>query len=450
MHHILRSFEQSTNWNCDNSYANITATSQALLNFNIPTAFEFQVSGATTPYTFNTLRVSTQKILNGSLTYLYTDAENLDKIVQSSTSIYLQDAAQTYKYLQPFYNHKFDDIKPTTPKSLYYGKIYFPNSNLEAMIVKRLNRYTQLTLKCLSSFKDYNILTCYWQRDTGRNSQEAIFSTNDFLCGYRCLHNFLGVPSKTNMSLYNNSSLSIGGELWLGLITLSPGCSTTLRYCTHSPNTGRPLTLTFTWNPLFGHLSSTYSAKSSSNTTFGVKYDFNLYSIESNLSFGCEFWKRSRNETNNSPSNLPANSESESVSKGESLMYHHLTAPNASHFNNLATIKTNDKQREQILSDLAATFSTSLRKMDEEKYTIQQFTKLINNSDFTSVWKFSFSLKDKNLKALWEGKFKGFLLSAGTELRKTDMASSIQDPLSQNQKLSIYPVKFGLQLQYAT
>lgn len=448
MNHVLRSFEQSTNWNSDNSYANITATSRALLDFSIPTAFEFQISGATTPYTFNTLKVSTQRIFNGSLTYLYTDAKNLDRIVQTSTQINLQDATETYKYFQLFNNHKNmlgnDQGTTLAPKSLYYGKIYYPNSNLEAMIVKRLNKYTQLTLKCISSFKDINILTCYWQRNKGRNSQELILSTNDFLCGYRCLHNFLGGPSKMNMSLYNNSSLSIGGELWLGLITLSPGCSTTLRYCTHSPNTGRPLTLTLTWNPLFGHLSSSYSAKTSSNSTFCVKYDFNLYSIESNLSFGCEFWKLSRRQTENNQE------ETTTVIKEDNIMYHHLLPQTSiSAEQKSSSLKNDEKQRERLLTELATTFSTSLKKIDEEKSTIQQFAKLLNNSDFTSVWKLSTSLRDKNLKVLWEGKFKGFLLSAGTELYKTEVFDASQNSVALDKKLSIYPTKFGLQLQYS-
>ncbi|MCL6336668.1 hypothetical protein EXT65_23130, partial [Pectobacterium carotovorum subsp. carotovorum] len=188
----------------------------------------------------------------------YSDADSLKDMVRGSGAVSLQQVTETYRYFQPFYNHK------STPsngdrligKSLYYGRIYYPNSDLEAMMIKRLTPYTQVKLKCLSTFNEFNILTCHLQRDTGRNCQELIFSTNDLLCGYRVLHNFLGTPSKMKTSLYNNSSLSLGAELWLGLITLSPGCSTTLRYCTHAPNTGRPLTLTLSWDPFFGNLSS--------------------------------------------------------------------------------------------------------------------------------------------------------------------------------------------------
>lgn len=161
------------------------------------------------------------------------------------------------------------------------------------MIIKRLNPQTQFMLKGVSSFKEsLNVLTCYFQRDSHRNLQEWIFSTSDLLCGYRVLHNFLTTPSKFNTSLYNNSSLSLGAEFWLGLVSLSPGCSTTLRYYTHSTNTGRPLTLTLSWNPLFGHISSTYSAKTGTNSTFARSMILIFIRLNQIFHLGANFGKK--------------------------------------------------------------------------------------------------------------------------------------------------------------
>lgn len=111
--------------------------------------------------------------------------------------------------------------------------------------------------------------------------------------------------------------------------------------------------------------------------------------------------------------------------------------------------------QQKLLNDLTYTFSSSLEKIDKEKTAIEKFQKKINESNFTNVWKFSTSLKDKNLKIKWEGKFKGFLLSAGTELYST--SSIIQDINGQtnfkHQKnervMPLYPGKFGFQLQYS-
>lgn len=443
MEYISRAFEQSTNWNRDNSYAEITATTNALLDFKVPSAFEFQVSNVSTPYTFNTMRVSTRTVFNGSLTYLYTDADNLERICQDSGSIDLQNVTETYRYFQPFNNRKTanSNADKIMNKSLYYGRMLYPSSNLEAMIIKRLNAHNQLKFKWLSTFDDFNILTCYWQHDTGRNCQEAIFSTNDLLCGYRVLHNFIDKPSKMKNSLYNNSSLSLGAEFWLGLITLSPGCSTTVRYCTHAPNTGRPLTLTLKWNPIFGNLSSSYSAKTSSNTTVCAKYDFNLYSIDSNLSFGAEFWRRGDSAVAQEQHNdIP-----QTFGNTDNLMYHHLM-PALSQKQASPQAKKDLEEKQQLLNNLTTAFSSSLKKIDREKSMIEEFENNLSSANFTSVWKISTSLRDANLKVLWEGKFKGFLISAGTEVSKpTPLLDSIS-----SEKLPAYVSKFGVQLQYST
>ncbi|GAV55427.1 hypothetical protein ZYGR_0AV00580 [Zygosaccharomyces rouxii] len=444
MDYVQRQFEKSTDWNYDNSYANILASSKNILDFPVPNQFKFQLSNKSTPHTFNTMEVFSRKMFNGSMTYLYTDAENMDKLVHDSNSISLQDVTETYRYVQPYYTHKPSFNGDNHVRSLYYGKMSYPSPNLEAMLIKRLNESTQLTLQCVSSFNGFNILTGYWQRDTGKNRHEVIMSTNDLLCGYRYLHNFLGAPSKLKTSLYNNFSLSLGCELWLGIVTLSPGCSTSLRYCTHSPNTGRPQTLTLTWNPLFGHISSTYTAKTSSSSTFSTKYDFNLYSIESNLSFGCEFWRRGPQE--GSPQLREEINEPEPEPK-DRIMYYHMVAPDGS--NSIAP-RANSPQERQLLEDLTVAFSSSLKKIDKEKSMIEQFENRINQSNFTSVWKLSTSSKDKNLRLLWEGKFKGFLLSAGTEFCKTNPRNEINELPPTENNFTFYPNKFGIQLQYSS
>lgn len=447
MEYVVKTFHQLTNWNPQaNSYEHLTDTSEALLDFTIPNSFKFQLSNNSSPYTYNTLEITARQNnrhpqrINGYLTYLYTNVKNLHDAIHNSNDISLQDATQTYKHVQPSFNTKKKSIVDHEGEnaSLYYGRIYYPTSDLEAMVMKRLKRNSQLTFKWLSSpINNLNILTIYWQLKTrqDRNLHEFIYSTNDSLCGYRVLHNFVSGSSKFNNSLYNNSSLSVGGEVWLSLKSHNPGGSTSIRYCTHSANTGRPLTLTFSYNPLFGHISSTYAAKTGLNSTFCTRYDFNIYSIDSNLTFGWEFWK---NNSDNSKLKEP-DTNVNSLSGNSSLEVSPLI----------------NTSQQKLLNDLTYTFSSSLEKIDKEKTAIEKFQKKINESNFTNVWKFSTSLKDKNLKIKWEGKFKGFLLSAGTELYST--SSIIQDINGQtnfkHQKnervMPLYPGKFGFQLQYS-
>lgn len=488
MEQVLRAFYQSTNWNTQNSYEDITATSRTLLDFQIPSAIHLQISNKSTPNTFNSLDFSTRSRINGSLSYLYSDAQDLEKFMRSSTAVPLQDATETYRHLQPNLHFSSNGSNTTkigedvvevnkkmlrdskfVKKSLYYGRMYYPSSDLEAMITKRLTPQTQFMLKGVSSFKEnLNVLTCYFQRDSHRNLQEWIFSTSDLLCGYRVLHNFLTTPSKFNTSLYNNSSLSLGAEFWLGLVSLSPGCSTTLRYYTHSTNTGRPLTLTVSWNPLFGHISSTYSAKTGTNSTFCAKYDFNLYSIESNLSFGCEFWQKKhllpKSNHNKKLDDALDAIPRESGNKRAAATLLHENVPNLNSVDNkMASSLDIPDHKQKLLNDLTYAFSSSLRKIDEERSTIEKFDNKINNSTFTGVWKLSTSLRDKTLKLLWEGKWRGFLISAGTELVFTKSSEGALpngeknggdavsiSALDTENNIPILPAKFGIQFQYST
>lgn len=217
MDYVVKAFEKQTNWSPDNSYENITATSRSLLNFSIPQSFKFQTSNKSTNHSFNTLELNRGKKINGSLTYLYTDVEGLDSVLQGSNEIALQDATETYRNIQPSFNKHHiphwglpsqNDVLQFPPKfiprSLYLGRLYYPSSVLEAMLIKRLSPYTQLTVKCISSTvrgSNLNYWTLSWQRYKEQNCHEWILSSNDGLCGYRFLHNVITSPSKFNNSL---------------------------------------------------------------------------------------------------------------------------------------------------------------------------------------------------------------------------------------------------------
>ncbi|SCU78853.1 LAME_0A06106g1_1 [Lachancea meyersii CBS 8951] len=438
MQQVLRVFETCTGWNRDNSYENITATSENLLNFSIPEGLKCQISNSSTAHTFSTFELSNNTVINGSLAYLYCTGKGVGSSVSSSRTVQLQDAVETYRQIRPLYQNR-EARKGFEPCALWFGRMYYPSSTLEAMVVKRLSPETQLVAKCLSSLAHTSVLTLYWQRDSGKNFQEWVVSSNEALVGYRVLHNFVGSQSKLNTSLYNNSSLSLGAELWFGLLNTSPACSTTLRYCTHSANTGKPLTLTLSWNPLFGHVSSTYSVKTSSNATISTKFDFNLYSIESNLSFGCELWRRGASRavpTENAfvQDAVRAPSAQKRPTDTKDMFYH---------------LMAGSSNSQKLLDDLNVTFASSLHKINRERSIIQKFEKSLIDSNFTSVCRLSTSLRDKNLKVQWEGRYKGFLISAGTELANTPLdlpANMVDEPKTAS---FFKPAKFGVQLQFS-
>ena len=50
--------------------------------------------------------------------------------------------------------------------------------------------------------------------------------------------------------------------------------------------------MTLTLSPLMGHLSTTYAIKAGPYAAFCSRFDFNMYSYESDLVVGCELWQR--------------------------------------------------------------------------------------------------------------------------------------------------------------
>ncbi|AEY96646.1 FAEL335Cp [Eremothecium gossypii FDAG1] len=461
MEYVLRQFERTTSWDRDYSYENITATSDNLLQFEIPDSLNLQISNQSTPNTFNTFELSNRSIINGSLSYLYTDCGQLDKIVQNSLKVPLQQRVDTYQCLRP------GRTLGTSFRSqmLLYGRMYWPGSILEAMYCKRLTPQSQLVLKSLlSAAGESSILTLYWQRNAPWGSQDIVFSTNELLLGYRLLHNLS--PGRSHEgSPHGQSTLSLGAEFWLGISNLLPGCSTALRYCTHATNTGKPITLTLSLNPLFGHISSSYSVKFSPGTTFCSKYDFNVYSIESNLSFGCEFWKSSaaahKQATNEEETSIEVATETPvsdprycgavpgarsfdqirpfAELPSDNQLYHQLMMPNSSN---------------ALIDNVNLPFPSPLLRYPPEKSVTDKFAAMIDATQFTSVLKMSSSLRDKNLRLLWEGKYKGFLVSAGAELTTIPLEApkTINEITAQQvpRPLWLRPAKFGIQIQYST
>lgn len=430
---VVRSYDKAVRWDAEQGYSAGPLTADRLLRFRVPTpGISWQISHQSTPHTFSSLALSNSEIIRGSAAYLYTDA-----VLKTPASriIPMQDVSETYKH--PSWQLKDTGHSGSVPNlfhrvslpySLYYGRMYYPLSDLEAMVIKNWQSSRMIARYLGSNSRGYSIFTLDYQRRTPRHFQEFCFSTNEFLVGYKHSHHLI---SKFSNSLYNNSTLSIGAEFWLGLVSLSPHCSTGIRYSTHASNTGRPLSLTLSFNPLFGHLSTTFSAKTTSNSTFCARYDMNVYSIDSNLTFGYEFWQKDRYE--------------EIQLRAE----HHpsiLDKPNL--HRNLFKSENDPK----IIDDLNKTFKTSLERLDHERSTIETFYRYYNNSKFNSVLKMSTSLRDKNLRVLWEGHYRDLLIAAGTEFKFSNGNNKFTsaDANPPQRTILMQPPRLGIQIQYST
>lgn len=169
------------------------------------------------------------------------------------------------------------------------------------MFIKQLSRKSQLLLTCVSdsAVKYGGALTANYQRDSGNWCQEFIFSTYEALLGYRGMYSlsFAEIRSASRAAVPVPSKLSLGFEVFYGVANKSPGFSTALRYVTQSTYTGSPLTLTLMSNPLMGHLSATYAVQTATKASFASRFDFNLFSYDSDFSLGCELWRNADSAT---------------------------------------------------------------------------------------------------------------------------------------------------------
>ena len=200
--------------------------------------------------------------------------------------------------------------------TLLYGRLYLPNSHLEALYLRRLSPTTQLKISCVSSsaLKSGGSILVLLQNDVGKYSTEYLYSTDSALLGVRGLYNFgkdpcegAGSPEAEALTRLNtalqgkqvkegiggrNGRFSAGAEMYYGLLNKSGGMSTGIRFTTLPSHSGFPYTMTLTLNPLMGNLSSTYAVKAGRSLALCSRFDFNFYSYESELQVGMELWRR--------------------------------------------------------------------------------------------------------------------------------------------------------------
>lgn len=427
MEYLQKCFHKATGWNEDNIFLNITATSQALLEFPIPNGIKLDVSNKATEHLASSFTLSNYHSLNGLLAYLYSSTALRNTM--GTKDISLQDAIAGFRIIEP----SFAAARALVPASyrdlLLYGRMYFPGLALEAMLIKRITRDTQILVKCINNphLSKNGTMIFYLQKNTPTFLRELIYSTNEALVGFRCLYNF-GSKVKKNTQLipnFDNSVVSIGTELWYAAMTMSPGLSTALRYSTRLTSTGKPLTMTLACNPILGHISSTYNVKTSVSSTFCSKYDFNFFSYASNLSLGFELY----NYFKQRKQPLFTGKESQLTL----LATDSTTAPfvhgSTNHIQNYDNVHLSEPEFGSHAQEVAGDTSNET--------VMTAFQNLVNDSDFLSVIKASTSLNDREVRVLWEGRCKDFLLSTGV---KVGLNAVTQAP-----ELN----RFGITLSYA-
>lgn len=315
MDHVRAAFHTQSRWNVDNSYASLTTTAQNLLDFHIPHGIHLHVSSLSSPSFATSYTLASQGVVDGSLSFLYSSLSL--SIPSKSSTVPLAHLVRGYRHLQdlqrpedPHWSEVWHDGKRIDRKpAVLYGRLYLPTSTLEALYLRRISPTRLLRLNCVSdaNLPNGGTLLAQLQNDYGKYSTDYLLSTDSALLGVRGLYNFGHDPrvpehdEQQQQSLsrppahpwdHQNGRLSAGAEAYFSPVNKSGGVSCGLRFTTLPVHAGFPYTMTLTVNPLMGNLSSTYAVKAGPNLALCSRFDFNVYSYESDVVVGIELWQR--------------------------------------------------------------------------------------------------------------------------------------------------------------
>lgn len=298
-------------------------------------------------------------------------------------------------------------------------------------------------------------MTFQYQYNDGKWSTEYIYSTHEALLGLTGVYNF-GADERMKSPSSYSSRLSLGGEIFYAVLSKTPGISTCLRYTAQSAYTGTPLTMSLLCNPLIGHISAMYSL-ATPGSSFGSRFDFNVYSYESDLSIGCELWRKTKICDQNSGSDtikdidmrrefdrvegkyvintddsffskkykslinsidqtlhdtkqraLPNDSTTRKtdefdIKSFDSSIEDNSVTESVSQLTNSTELKNNEK-------DINFDSEMSLSKTTKET---EDFISKTKSEPIFSSFKGSTSLNNQTINMLWEGRYKELLISAG-------------------------------------
>lgn len=312
-------------------YSNLDLTSRSLLHFPTPTGSRITLSSFVRPKFGTSYSIG---IKDGWVSYLYstlpTDATT------SSDRIPLPDLLRSYRSLST------NAARHAVGHGLVYGRLYLPQSRLEALLATRVTREVNLTIRAVSQetlrHGGTALALASWDDPAGRFGIETLASSDGGVLGLRGLWNATNPPAHsndkdiftgtaasqlstaipiiaapspfsdptsaaitTNTAGNNhnadkeriNGRFSVGGEIYYGLLNKSGGLSLGGRFQTLPTHAGTPLTAALTFN-LLGHFSATYAVMAGRGCTLASQFGFNIYSYESEWAVGVELWRGGR------------------------------------------------------------------------------------------------------------------------------------------------------------
>ncbi|CAB4478194.1 hypothetical protein RhiirA5_274021 [Rhizophagus irregularis] len=342
MDYCLRTYFKTIGWNDDNQYSNLCSASRAILDFQTPRGLTFAISKIQFPLLKASYSMNISPILNGSLGYLFTSRPL--KVDPSEHVNFIEMIDRFHiNYVPKNYLHgNFDNSDNSKIKDyLLYGRLFVPTGRLEAIYSRKFSQWMQCVVTAVSDprSKAASHVTTELQYDVGQWCTELSYTTDGELFGVRGLYNFtnynqeeISTNSNNEESIVQNKmkkkvkdietplvernvfdvpseseddeevealkgEWSIGAELYYGIRERSGGVSAGIRYRTLPQFSSQsPLSVTYLINPIMGHMSAAFAAQVSDDLALCPRFDFNMYSYESDLIIGAEWWQREKSD----------------------------------------------------------------------------------------------------------------------------------------------------------
>lgn len=327
MDYVHSAFYEATGWNRDNSYAALNATTDgedtarvepiarvmvltlltvALLNFQTPRGLRLTLSALASPNFATSYQLGSVGIVDGSISYLFSSVPLRLLLTPQSETVNLPELLRSFRPLAEL-PHRTDPLLQT-PKdkpesSLLYGRLYLPQSLVEAMVVKRLSPALQVQLSAVSAqhLRNGGTVLGLAQYDVGKYALEGLASSDGGLLGFRGVYNSGGDADPSGPRDADNGNgereriygrFSTGGEFYYGTLNKSGGISLGTRFTTLPSHTGTPLSATLTLNPLMGNISASYAVVAGRHCSLATRMEFNFFSYESAWAIGMELWRK--------------------------------------------------------------------------------------------------------------------------------------------------------------
>ncbi|KAM0480436.1 hypothetical protein ACHAPX_004267 [Trichoderma viride] len=316
MDYVHSAFYEATGWRRDNSYAALNSTTDALLNFSTPRGLRLSLSALASSNFATSYQLGSVGVVDGSISYLFSSVPLRVLLTPQSENVPLPDLLRSYRHLTPVARRDDPSLRPPDDKdkvneSLLYGRLYLPQSQLEALLVRRLSPAFQAQFSAVSGqhLRNGGTALGLLQYDVGRYALEGLASTDGGLLGFRGVYNFGGDLSskKHTLSTTENGNgqgsgngdkeriygrFSTGGEIYYGTLNKSGGISIGARFATLPDHKGTPLSATLTMNPLMGNIAASYAVMAGKDCSLATQMEFNIFSYESSWAVGMELWRK--------------------------------------------------------------------------------------------------------------------------------------------------------------